>query len=152
DSDPNTKYAADGSALRLRRFSSTSTIAYVDFPDGSSQQFIKNSHGHWDLHEIDAPRGSAKVTVSKLSTRPGQCAFNTDSWWSVADGTRTHYLCYKNYSMDWADKPMIDSVVLDGPQNQQSIYRFAYSTYDVVPSQGEPAPWQNPCGFGRTSP
>jgi hypothetical protein len=151
DSDPYTKYTADGSNLRLRTLSATSTTAYIDFPDGTVQRYAKNSGTQWDLRSIDSPRGDSHVLLNKPSVRPSQCGVNTDSWWTASDGIRTTYLCFKNYNMDYADKPMIDSVVLDGPQGQSTVYRFAYNTFDVQLPHGEPPAWQNPCGIGRTS-
>ena len=111
DSEPNVKYTTDGSNLRLRTLPLAPTLAWIDFPDGTIQRWEQNSDKHWDLREIDPPRGGAKVTLTKQTSRPAQCGAGTDSWWTVGDGTRTHYLCFKDYSVDFVDKPMIDTVV-----------------------------------------
>jgi YD repeat-containing protein len=148
--DAEVKYTTDGSNLRLRTSLATPTVAFIDFPDGTIQRFEKNAtDNHWQLREIAAPRGGAKVTFSTLTSQPAQCSAGTTSWWSVADGTRTHYICFKNQNVDFVNKPMVDTVVLDGPQNQAAVYQFTYITFDVNLPRGEPFP--EPFGIGRTS-
>jgi YD repeat-containing protein len=154
-SDPYVEYTTDGSNLRLRALSATSTVAFIDFPDGAVQRWEQNADKHWDLVEIDPPRGSAKVTLKKLTLLPfqlppNQCSVSTTSWLKVTDGTRTHYVCFKDYSVDDVNRPMVDSVVLDGPQDQPAVYHFTYVTFDVNLPRGEPYP-VSPAAIGRTS-
>ena len=140
DAEPNVKYTTDGSNLRLRTLLLAPTLAWVDFPDGTVQHWEQNADKHWDLLEIDAPHGSAKVTFTKPTSRPSQRGADTTSWLNVTDGTRTHYICFKDQNVDFVNKPMVDSVVFDGPQSQPSVYRFAYDTFDVFLPRGEPYP------------
>ncbi|HSY47190.1 MAG TPA: MBG domain-containing protein [Thermoanaerobaculia bacterium] len=148
-SEPNVKYTTDGSNLRLRTLLLAPTLAWIDFPDGTVQHWEQNADKHWDLLDIDAPHGNAKVTFTKPTSRPSQCGVDTTSWLSVTDGTRTHYICFKDQNVDFVNKPMVDAVVLDGPQNQATVYRFTYDTFDVLLPRGEPYP--QPGGVGRTS-
>jgi len=141
------KYTMDGSALRLRTFSSGSTIAEIDFPDGTVQRYEKSIIGKWELREIRAARGTAKVTIDTrhavggVLLRPAACLLTDDDWWRVSDGSRTHYMCFDNYNMDDVDAPMITKVALDGFGAQSSVYSFAYQQLtDIVRPLGEHIP------------
>ncbi|HEX2834373.1 MAG TPA: hypothetical protein VHW00_15290 [Thermoanaerobaculia bacterium] len=128
------KYTTDGSNLRLRTLTSPPSVAWIDFPDGSTQYYEKQSDDSWFLKEIDAPRGTAKVTFTKLASRPAQCPSTTDAWQKIHDtSNRDHYLCFETWTMDDVSKPLIDTIVFDGPQNQVATYQFTYETIHNVP-------------------
>jgi hypothetical protein len=131
--DASATYTSDGSNLRLRTFGSPRTVTWIDFPDGSVQRYEKNDAGDWELRAINAPRGPGQITITTLTRQPAQCDAGATLWQSISDGIRTHYVCSKNYEMDGQQKPMVQTVVLDGPQGQPAVYRFAYEPLRDVP-------------------
>lgn len=114
--------------IRLREISTT--VREIDLENGTTQKFEKNSNNEWNLISILSPRrhnatGTGSVTINRPPQRPSQCP-SADRWWEITDSVRTHYVCFRNRAVDGQARPMVDRVVLAGPEGAQLLYQFTY--------------------------
>jgi YD repeat-containing protein len=116
-------YTIDGTNLRLRYFVNAREI---DFPDGTTHHFEKDSAGFWYLRSMRNVLGNESVTISHdLVGIPPQCTAPT-ALWTITAPRQTSYVCFRNHEVDGQARPMVDRVVLPSVYGSTSVYAFAY--------------------------
>jgi YD repeat-containing protein len=116
-------YTMDGTNLRMRYFVNAREI---DFPDGTTHRFEKDSAGAWYLQSMRNVLGNESVTVSHAMVGiPPQCVAPT-ALWTITAPRQTSYVCFKNHEVDGQQRPMVDRVVLPSVYGTTSVYAFTY--------------------------
>jgi RHS repeat-associated protein len=128
--NPPIGYTHDSTYLRLRL--AGSTIAYLDFPDGSTHAFTL-LNGQWLLTTITGPLGGS-ITIAYSFTLSSPAAVTQ---WTMTDSTggRTHYVHFKSSTMSSTDErgQIVDWIDLAAPPDpatgsaRRAVYQFNYS-------------------------